>query len=142
MTAIRIRRRRTAARGRVQHGMALIECLIAMLIFSIGVVGLMGLEAKAIHLSQDSEDRNRAAMLASEIASKMWLNSTIAPATHDYAALLASVNDQTTGGLPNGVVTVTPVAGTTNAADIVIQWRPPSDAVGSLSTLNTRVILP
>lgn len=135
-------RRGSALRARSQQGMALIECLIAMLIFSIGVVGLMGLEAKAIHLSQDSEDRNRAAMLASEIASNMWLNSTIAPATPAYTALLASVNNQAAGGLPNGVVTVTPVAGTVNAADIVIQWRPPSDAVGSLSTLNTRVILP
>jgi type IV pilus assembly protein PilV len=131
-----------AAGRRPHEGMALVECLIAMLIFSIGVVGLMGLEAKAIHLSQDSEDRNRAALLASEIASNMWLNSTINPLTPAYATLLASVNNTAAGGLPNGVVTVTPVAGTTNAADIVITWQPPSDAGGALSTLNTRVILP
>lgn len=131
-----------AAAGYSQKGIALVECLIAMLVFSIGVVGLMGLEAKAIHLSQDSEDRNRAALFASEIASNMWLNSTISPTTPAYTALLASVSDATAGGLPNGAVTVTPVAGTTNAADIVITWQPPSDAVGTVRTLNTRVILP
>jgi type IV pilus assembly protein PilV len=131
-----------AAGRRPHQGMALVECLISMLIFSIGVVGLMGLEAKSIHLSQDAEDRNRAALLASEIASNMWLNSTINPVTPAYATLLASVSNPAAGGLPNGVATVTPVAGTTNAADIVITWQPPSDAGGALSTLNTRVILP
>jgi len=127
---------------RGQRGMALLECLMALLIFSVGLLGLLGLEARVMNISTDSENRNRAALFAGEVASQMWLNSTVTPATTDYTALLATVNDQTHGGLPSGVVTVVPVAGTTNAADIKVTWQEASDPAGNLSTLTTRVILP
>ena len=128
--------------ARHQHGMALLECLMALLIFSVGLLGLLGLEARVMNISTDSENRNRAALFAGELASQMWLNGTVTPATTDYTALLATVNDQTKGGVPSGVVTVVPVAGTTNAADIKVTWQEVSDAPLSPSTLTTRVILP
>lgn len=128
---------------RSQRGVALLECLMATLIFSFGVLGLVGLEARAINFSVDSEDRNRAALFASEIAANMWINGSVTVATPAFAALLAGVNDPTKTGLPNGVVTITPVAGTTNSADITITWKPPSDtATADNSVLTTRVILP
>jgi type IV pilus assembly protein PilV len=125
-----------------QRGMALIECMMALLIFSVGLLGLLGLEARVMNISTDSENRNRAAMLASEVASQMWLNNTVAPATPAYATLVANAGNQTQGGLPGGAFTVVPVAGTTNAADITVTWQEVSDAPGSPSTLTTRVILP
>ena len=128
--------------ARHQHGMALLECLMALLIFSFGLLGLLGLEARVMNISTDSENRNRAALFAGELASQMWLNGTVTPATTDYTALLATVNDQTKGGVPSGVVTVVPVAGTTNATDIKVTWQEASDPAGNLSTLTTRVILP
>ena len=128
--------------ARDQRGMALLECLMALLIFSVGLLGLLGLEARVMNISVDSEDRNRAALFAGELSSQMWLNGTVTPVTADYAALLASVSDQTKGGVPGGVVTVVPVAGTTNAADITVTWQQTSDTAGNLSTLTTRVILP
>jgi type IV pilus assembly protein PilV len=127
---------------RGHRGMALLECLMALLIFSVGLLGLLGLEARVMNTSTDSENRGRAALFAGEVASQMWLNSTVTPATTDYTALLATVNNQTNGGLPSGVVTVVPVAGTTNAADIKVTWQEASDPAGNLSTLTTRVILP
>jgi type IV pilus assembly protein PilV len=128
---------------RTQRGVALLECLIALLIFSFGVLGIAGLEARAINFSVDSEDRNRAALFASEIASNMWLNGTVTVTTPAFTALLASVDDPTKIGLPNGTVAIVPVAGTTNSADITITWKPPSDVVGAdNSVLTTRVILP
>jgi type IV pilus assembly protein PilV len=127
--------------AQAQHGIAIIECMIALLIFSVGLLGLMGLEARVMNISVDSEDRSRAALFASELASQMWLNGTVNPATADYLALKASVNDMTKGGLPAGGVLVTAVAGTTNAADITITWQQTSDA-GNLSKLTTRVVLP
>jgi type IV pilus assembly protein PilV len=129
-----------------QRGMALLECLMALLIFSVGLLGLLGLEARVMNISVDSENRSRAAMLASEVASQMWLNNTVDPltlaGTPAYVALLARVADQTQGGLPGGVPAVVPVAGTTNAADITITWQEVSDAPATPSTLTTRVILP
>jgi type IV pilus assembly protein PilV len=129
-------------RAPAQRGVALLECLMAMLVFSFGLLGLLGLEAKVMTFSTTSENRNRAAMFASELSSQMWLNGTVTPGTAAYTALKASVNDQTKGGLPSGVVTVVPVVGTTNAADITVTWQEIPDAVGNLSTLTTRVILP
>jgi type IV pilus assembly protein PilV len=132
--------------ARAQRGMALLESLMALLIFSFGLLGLLGLESRVMSFSVNSENRNRAAMLASEFTSQMWLNGTVtatSPAfVAEYNALQATVNDQTKGGLPGGVATVVPVAGTTNAADITITWQEISDAPGTPSTLTTRVILP
>jgi type IV pilus assembly protein PilV len=129
--------------GHAQRGVALLECLIALLIFSFGVLGIVGLEARAISFSVDSEDRNRAALFASEIASNMWLNGSVTVTAPALLALQASVSDPTKIGLPNGIVNIVPVAGTTNSADITITWHPPSDLVGAaLRVLTTRVILP
>lgn len=125
--------------ARAQRGVALLECLMALLIFSVGLIGLLGLEARVMNVSVDSENRNRAAMLASEVASQMWLNNTVTiPNTADHIALLARIPDQTQGGLPGGVVTVTQI-GTTNAADIKVTWQ---EVNAPQSTLTTRVILP
>jgi len=129
-----------------QRGVALVESLMALLIFSVGLLGLLGLEARVMNFSTESENRSRAALFASEVTSQMWLNGTVAPLTAAYTALLASITDQTQGGLPGGAanatVTVTPVAGTTNAADIRITWLEHTDTPGNLSSLTTRVVLP
>jgi type IV pilus assembly protein PilV len=125
-----------------QRGMALIECMMALLIFSVGLLGLLGLEARVMNISTDSENRNRAAMLASEVASQMWLNNSVASTLPSIVTLAANAGDQTQGGLPGGVIAVVPVVGTTNAADITVTWQEVSDVAGNLSTLTTRVILP
>jgi type IV pilus assembly protein PilV len=130
---------------RAQRGVALIEALMSILIFSIGVLGLMGLEARAINFSVDAEDRNRAALFASEVASTLWLSGSgnVGNAiTANSTAWNTSVADPTKTGLPNGGITVVQI-GTTNAADITITWRSPSRTAAELnSKLTTRVILP
>jgi type IV pilus assembly protein PilV len=124
--------------ARAQRGMALLECLMALLIFSVGLLGLLGLEARVMNTSTNSENRNRAAMLAGEVASQMWLNNTVDPTNGAIIAAGANASDQTLGGLPGGVVTVTQI-GTTNAANITVTWQ---EVTGPASTLTTRVILP
>jgi type IV pilus assembly protein PilV len=124
--------------ARAQRGMALLECLMALLIFSLGLLGLLGLEARVMNTSTNSENRNRAAMLAGEVASQMWLNNTVDPTNGAIIAAGANASNQTLGGLPGGVVTVTQI-GTTNAANITVTWQ---EVTGPASTLTTRVILP
>src|SRR5256885_893338 len=124
--------------ARAQRGMALIECMMALLIFSVGLLGLLGLEARVMDISTNSENRSRAAMLASEVASQMWLNDTVVPTAPAIVAAAANAGNQTLGGLPGGVVTVTQI-GTTNAADITVTWQ---ESTGPASQLTTRVILP
>jgi type IV pilus assembly protein PilV len=131
--------------ARAQRGVALVESLMALLIFSVGLLGLLGLEARVMSFSTESENRNRAAMFASEVASQMWLNGTVSPGTADYTTLLGNIADQSKGGLPGAAaatVTVTTVPTMTNAADIKITWLEHTDSPGNPSTLATRVILP
>ncbi|WP_324814246.1 fimbrial assembly protein [Variovorax sp.] len=121
----------------------LIEALIAILLFSLGILGLIGLQARATQFSVDAEDRNRAALLANDVASIMWLKKSITLSETEkdgWEARLAAVD---TGGLPGGEGLIEPVDGTTNAADITITWRQPSrDASAQASTYTTRVTLP
>ena len=52
--------------------MTLIEVLVSLLIFSFGFLGLIGMQARAVQLSTDAEDRSRAALLANDIVTTMW----------------------------------------------------------------------
>ena len=128
---------------RAVGGFALLEALISIVIFSFGVLGLLGLEARAINFSLDAEDRNRAALLAGEVASTMWMNGSVNLPAATYSAYQTSAGDPTKTGLPSGTLNVTATAGTTNSADITITWKPPYRATtDTSSTLITRVILP
>lgn len=125
-----------------QSGVALLEVLISLLIFAFGVLGLLGLEAQVINTSVDSEDRNRAALFANEVASTMWLTGTVTPSAAQATIWNGSVADPTRGGLPNGTVNITPVPGSTNSANIIIRWQPPTRSGTALSTFSTLVVLP
>ena len=125
-----------------QAGMALLEVLVSILIFSFGVLGLIGLEASAINYSVDAEDRTRAALFASEISRTMWLNGNVTVPAAQLATWQANIANTALGtGLPGGTVTITPTAGTTNSADILIQWTPQTDKTATTRQLTTRVIL-
>jgi type IV pilus assembly protein PilV len=114
-----------------------------VLIFSFGVLGLIGLQATAINFSVDAEDRSRASLLANEIASSMWLAGSVTVTSAQLAAWQTRAANATQSGLINGNVTITPTAGTTNSTDIVISWRAQSDAASAPTRqLTTRVILP
>lgn len=131
------RARPTASRQRPQRGFSLIEVLVSVLLLSLGVLGLIGLQARTMEMSGEAEDRNRAAMLADDAASLMWMQHSV---TLSSAALTAWQNS-VAAQLPSGAGTVTTVAGKADAVDVTITWRPPARATDDGSTLNTRVIL-
>ncbi len=138
---------RSGARRGAQRGVALMEVLVSILIFAFGLIGLLGLEATAINFSVDSEDRSRAALFASEIASTMWTNNSVTIPSATMTTWQTNIaNPATETGLPGGLLTITPTAGTTNSADITITWVPNTDKtnanLGTTRTLTTRVILP
>ena len=57
---------------RHQRGVMLIEALIAILIFSIGILGIIGLQASAVQQSTDAKNRAEAAYLADQLMGQMW----------------------------------------------------------------------
>lgn len=106
-----------------QAGILLLEVLISVLIFAFAILGLAGLQARAIQFSVDAEDRNRAALMANEIVTLMWLHGTTDPTKlgSAFTAWENRLKDPAQGGLPDGaadvdggLVTVTwvPVSGT------------------------------
>ena len=54
--------------------MILIESLLAILIFSLGILALVGLQAAAVKQSADAKYRTEAALLANEIIGQMWVS--------------------------------------------------------------------
>ncbi|WP_235537719.1 type IV pilus modification protein PilV [Pelomonas sp. Root1217] len=127
---------------RASRGFSLIEVLVGILIISFGLLGLITLQARALQVSVSSEDSQRAAMLASEMAAQMLnLNSVNVPAAV-VAAWAARASDPTNGGVPNGVGTVTAANATT--ARITVTWLPvqSTGAANDTHTYSTDVVIP
>lgn len=122
----------------------LIEALVAILIFSLGILGVVGLQAAAVQESSDARYRSVAAQLAEQLAGEMWTgNRTIATMQSSYntcstsactgydawfqrvAAALPGVNRTGTASEP--LVTVD----NAGVVAIVVRWRAPTDDSGA-----------
>jgi type IV pilus assembly protein PilV len=130
---------------RAHRGFTLIEVLVALLIFSFGVLGIVGLQARAVQFSVQSGDRARAAMLANEIVAQMWAQTTTSPSSDVIAAWQARVADASVAGLPGGAGTVTTATDSASitTATVTITWHPPSMATSSADNqFVTKVVMP
>ncbi|MEJ7807581.1 MAG: hypothetical protein WKG03_16860 [Telluria sp.] len=57
-----------------QGGIIIIEVLLAVLIFSFGILGVLILQANAIKMNADAKLRSDASYLAGQIISQMWVD--------------------------------------------------------------------
>jgi type IV pilus assembly protein PilV len=133
------RQRHPAGGGLFRRGVSLIEVLIVIVLFSFGLLGLVGMQARAVQASMSAEDSQRAALLANDLASTMWGAGTITLDAAVVAAWQAVVANPAVRGLPEGTGTVT-ING--NVARITVSWRPPSLAAGSTHRYMTEVLIP
>src|SRR3989442_4434526 len=58
-----------------ENGVMLLEALIAILIFSIGILAVVGLQAVSIRNVTDSKHRTEAAFLANNLLAQMWTDA-------------------------------------------------------------------
>ena len=58
-----------------QRGMFLLEALIAILIVSFGILGIVGLQARSISYTNDAQYRGEAVYLTDAVLAKMWVDS-------------------------------------------------------------------
>jgi type IV pilus assembly protein PilV len=118
-----IKPKRNASRRGGQVGFTLLETLVAIVVFSIGLLGVVGLQARSIQFAVDGEDRNRAALMADGIVAAMWARdiatSTLTPA--DRTAFASGA----TGG-PIGAIAVISAPNVDGVVEVRITWRPPS----------------
>jgi type IV pilus assembly protein PilV len=124
-----------------QGGMMLLEALIAILIFSIGILGVIGLQAMASQQSADARYRAVAAQLADQLLGQMWLGDrTEANLRTQYATCNTSTcpgytawATQVAQKLPgvNATGTNQPVVTVSNNGSgtvaIVVFWQLPAD---------------
>lgn len=57
-----------------QHGSSMIEVLVAVLIFSVGILGIIGMQATAVTMSTNAKYRSDATLLANALIGKMWVS--------------------------------------------------------------------
>ena len=68
-------------RQHTQQGSMLLEALIAIVIFSIGILAIVGLQANSIRISSDAKFRADASLLANQYLSSMWVDMAAAVTT-------------------------------------------------------------
>jgi len=97
-----------------QRGSAIVEVLVSMLLFSIGVLGLVRVLAVAVRDAGEVEYRAVAATVADESIARMWVDrGNLA----SYAVVDAVVPQ-----LPAGTRTV---AVNGNVVTVTVNWQPP-----------------
>jgi type IV pilus assembly protein PilV len=65
---------RSISLHKTQSGVMLLEALIGILIFSLGILAMTGLQTMSITLATDARERAEAANFADQLVGKMWLN--------------------------------------------------------------------
>lgn len=125
---------------RMQQGVTLLEVLVSLLIFSIGILGMVALQARAVQYSVDAEDRTRAAAVANEIVSTMWSQGVLDLPSTTITAIETRVKDAP-DGLPNAAVAVAGAA--SGVATVTVRWKSPAKrAADPESVYITQVAMP
>ncbi len=129
----------------------LLEALIAILIFSIGILGIVSLQAVSIKLAGDAKYRSEASLWADDLLSQMWASDRV-PANMStnfgtggaaYATWLANIR---AAGLPGTVtnpptVTVDTTSNTvtTGTTTITVRWQAPNDGAAHSHTVMAQI---
>ena len=130
--------------GRPARGFALIEALIALLIFSLAVLGLVGLQAAMTRASTGAKYRAEATYLATDLIGRMWSNRAMLKDFSDCQASSACQAwlSRVEKTLPAGTATVSVVDRIDTALDdatrvppysvsevtVRVRWQPPGES--------------
>lgn len=129
------------------RGFSLLEVLIAIVIFSIGLLGLISMQARAIKQAGDAKLRAEASYLANQIIGQIWADrSNILDYIHNptttaactFSGAVATSSNVTNwlgatdkkgtvlGTLPNAAAQIKIETGT-NVVTVTLCWRAPQE---------------
>lgn len=128
--------RQRAQSAVLQRGVMMIEALVAILIFTLGIVAVMGLQANSIAQMSAAKYRTDASYLAAQVMGMIWVDqgdppgsnlvnwtSPSYPGRQGWEALV-------TATLPGASTSIT-LTGTqpTKLMTVQIRWKQPDDPV-------------
>jgi type IV pilus assembly protein PilV len=102
-----------AIRRKVENGYLLIETLVSILLFSLGLLGLVGIQANSIRSVTEARLRSDAVLAANELVGRMWVDRT---------NLASYAGTTTVAGLPAGQRVV---AVDNQVVTVTVTWRTP-----------------
>ncbi|HWT28902.1 MAG TPA: pilus assembly protein PilV [Methylophilaceae bacterium] len=120
-----------------QSGSVMIEALVAILIFSMGILAIVGLQGVAIKTVADSQYRLEASFFANRVVSDIWTNVAN---INDYVlpgggatgldTWLAEVQSRLPGATGANAPTITIAANPSGGftATIAIMWQAPGES--------------
>lgn len=115
-----------------QGGFSLIEGLVAILIFSFGILALVSMQATSIQQSSGAKYRSEASLLANDLIGQMWVSDRTAATLQTnfntggagYNAWLANVQ----ATLPTAAASAPTVAvSAAGVATINLFWKAPNE---------------
>jgi type IV pilus assembly protein PilV len=126
--------------------MLLLEALVGILIFSIGILAMLGMQSVGMRNTIDSKYRSEAAYLANQIVGTMWVDRANI-ATYDDAgggnARLTAWQNQVTSTLPmdpaSPASTAPSITITGRQAKVVVLWKRPGDTTVSSFTMVAQI---
>ena len=140
-----------------QTGSMILEALVAILIFSIGILSLIGMQATAINTVADSKDRSTAGFLANQIVGTIWAGRIVSTSasnvvvaapdgtfacnpcnsTTGNAYTQAWVQSGVQANLPSGTAIISMVGPTVT---VTVGWTPPSHNAGQAAIAHKHVV--
>jgi type IV pilus assembly protein PilV len=127
--------------SKLEQGVMLLEALIGILIFSIGILSMVAMQAIAISTISDAKYRSDASFLANQIITQVWLDrganmanmsgyaypGGTATELSNWITKLNNTLPQTTGAnAPAITVTLTGTPPASGTVDVTIKWQPPN----------------
>jgi type IV pilus assembly protein PilV len=114
-----------------QRGSILLEGLIAILIFSFGILALVGMQAAAIKSTSEAKYRTDASFLANQLVGQMWADNRTTMQTNYQTGggTYTTWKTQVESALP-GAATNPPtvVFGANNQVTITVRWQAPGES--------------
>lgn len=127
-------------RGRHELGATLIESLIGILIFCIGVVGTLGLMAQMTRAQGAAHWKSQASMLGGELVGVMWADKSIDRLNYTSSGCgshkrCAEWQAKVARSLPSGLGKVEALGG--GAVKVTVEWEIPGEGTHSYEMQTT-----